>query len=100
MSESMQWSIYLETKHEMDFEDTGICDYRTEVPDGVYDVYFPYIQKIGKGCGVIVQDGRFAPEPTIAAITDARDMVNYWGVYIEDLMWDEQAQAFTVSIGS
>lgn len=97
MREPMQWSIYLDT--DGDYED-WVGDYKTDVPDGVYDVYFPYIEKTGKGCGVMVENGMFVKEPTIAAITDARDMVSYWGVYIEDLVWDDAAQAFHVSIGS
>lgn len=91
----MTWSIY-----HQDGSDELRGDYSTDAPDGEYMVAFPYIETVGVAKGVIVKNGQFVPEPTIKAITKARDDVKYWGNFIERMEWNAEHKAFIVTIGS
>lgn len=95
----MIWSIYTNPSEEVEWEDEE-WDISANVSDGEYNVEFHYINKIGKGSGIKVVNGEFLIAPTIKAIKDAVDDVNYWGLYIEGLYYSAENKSFIVEIGS
>lgn len=96
----MKWSIFVDGTTNNADVDKWVKDIKTDAPDGVYPVAFPYLDIVGNGDGVTVKNGKFVLEPTIKAIKEAVEDAKYWGTYIEGLIFEEEYDHFEVSIGS
>ena len=84
-----------------------------EIPDGEYTAVVERLDATGSAPGIIIQDGRFAPEPTHHAILQAAAIAHGWDpdasnsaslpmdhVFIEDFRYDAANHAIIVGCGS
>ena len=107
------WSIYDEEsfEREIDFGNV-ILDFNApkEIPDGIYTIkYYAGKHNEGEGFGAIVENGKFVPEPTEAAIFEAvcraydkepTEEADLGSIFIEYLNWDEENKVIVVTIGT
>ena len=109
----VQWSMYDKSEdiyyngnddeYDIEYGKIGLM-LDADYPDGVYDAYVDnHIVGVGRYNGVVVKDGKFDPVETSKAIYNA-SLIAWKGefdhVFIEELNWNEDLNAFVVKMGS